>query len=53
MLGLVTDTGGFIDHKTPPKLVLIMTMTKKCGNLIADETGPTLIFHFHPNFSPR
>ena len=30
-----------------------MTTNKKCGNLIADETSSSLIFHFHPNFSSQ
>ena len=53
MWGLVTDTWGFLDPHTPPQLVLIMTTNKKCGNLIADETSSSLIFHFHPNFSSQ
>ena len=51
MWGPVTDTRGFLDSQTPPQLVLIMTRDKKSGNLIADGTSSTLIFHFHPNFS--
>lgn len=49
----VTDTRGFLDPQTPPQLVLIMTTDKKCGNLIADETSSSLIFHFHPNFGSQ